>query len=159
LIFGIILRVRYVVGASIRHPRVKSACLFRNAVDEFLQDETLSQAALAVVGGTIIDGASATFDRILFPSLPDSFVSRLRRSPIAPPYVGTCTQAVCEGKRVTCPTFPLKHVSMPGGVVCTSTLASNRCNPLPYSALTGRLLVPSLWHSMSQRPPLPSTSN
>ena len=57
----------------------------------------------AIVGGTIIDGASATFDRILFPSLPDSFVSRLRRSPIAPPYVGTCAQAVCEGKRVTCP--------------------------------------------------------
>ena len=57
----------------------------------------------AIVGGTIIDGASATFDRILFPSLPDSFVSRLRRSPIAPPYVGTCAQAVCEGKQVTCP--------------------------------------------------------
>ena len=57
----------------------------------------------AIVGGTIIDGASATFDRAVFPSLPDSFVSRLRRSPIAPPYVGTCAQAVCERKRVTCP--------------------------------------------------------
>jgi GAF domain len=57
----------------------------------------------AIVGGTIIDGASATFDRILFPNLPDSFVSRLGRSPITPPYVGTCAQAVCEGRRVTCP--------------------------------------------------------
>ena len=57
----------------------------------------------AIVGGTIIDGASATFDRAVFPGLPDSFVSRLRRSPIAPPYVGTCAKAVCERKPVTCP--------------------------------------------------------
>ena len=111
----------------------------------------------AIVGGAIVDGASATFDRAVFPSLPDSFVSRLPPSPITPPYVGTCAQAVCERKRHV-PT-PLKHVSMPGGVVCTSTLASNRCNPLPSSALTGRLLVLSSWHSMSQRLPVPSTSN
>jgi hypothetical protein len=57
----------------------------------------------AIVGGAIIDGASATFDRAVFPSLPDSFVSRLPPSPITPPYVGTCAQAVCERKRVTCP--------------------------------------------------------
>ena len=56
-----------------------------------------------IVGGAIIDGASATFDRAVFPNLPDSFVSRLPPSPITPPYVGTCAQAVCEGKRVTCP--------------------------------------------------------
>ena len=52
----------------------------------------------AVVGGTIIDGRSATFDRALFPSLPASSVSTLRHSPIAPPYIGTCAQAVCEGR-------------------------------------------------------------
>ena len=57
----------------------------------------------AVVGGTIIDGRSATFDRALFPSLPASFVSTLRHSPIAPPYIGTCAQAVCEGRLVVCP--------------------------------------------------------
>ena len=57
----------------------------------------------AIVGGAIIDGASATFDRAVFPSLPDSFVSRLPPSPITPPYVGTCAQAVCERKPVTCP--------------------------------------------------------
>jgi GAF domain-containing protein len=57
----------------------------------------------AIVGGTIIDAASATFDRAVFPGLPDSFVSRLRRSPIAKPYIGTCAQAVCERKPVTCP--------------------------------------------------------
>jgi len=54
----------------------------------------------AIVGGAIIDDASATFDRAVFPSLPDSFVSSLPPSPIN---VGTCAQAVCERKRVTCP--------------------------------------------------------
>jgi GAF domain-containing protein len=57
----------------------------------------------AIVGGAIIDGASATFDRFVFPSLPGSFVSRLGRSPITPPYLGTCAQAVGEGFPVTCP--------------------------------------------------------
>ena len=57
----------------------------------------------AVVGGTIIDGRSATLDRVLFPSLPASSVSTLRHSPIAPPYIGTCAQAVCEGRIVVCP--------------------------------------------------------
>ena len=57
----------------------------------------------AIVGGTIIDGRSATFDRALFPSLPASSFSTLRHGPIAPPYIGTCAQAVCEGKLVVCP--------------------------------------------------------
>ena len=57
----------------------------------------------AIVGGAIIDDASATFDRAVFPTLPDLFVSSLPPSPITPPYVGTCAQAVCEGKQVTCP--------------------------------------------------------
>jgi len=48
----------------------------------------------AVVGGAIIDGRSATFDRALFPSLPASTVGTLSHSPIAPPYIGTCAQAV-----------------------------------------------------------------
>jgi GAF domain-containing protein len=57
----------------------------------------------AVVGGAIIDGRSATFDRALFPSLPASTVGTLSHSPIAPPYIGTCAQAVCEGRLVVCP--------------------------------------------------------
>ena len=57
----------------------------------------------AVVGGTIIHRRSATFDRALFPSLPPSSVGTLRHSPIAPPYIGTCAQAVCERRLVLCP--------------------------------------------------------
>lgn len=55
------------------------------------------------VGGSIIDRRSASFDRAVFPSLPASFVSTLRHSPISQPYIGTCAQAVCEGRVVTCP--------------------------------------------------------
>ncbi len=57
----------------------------------------------AVVGGAIIDGRSATFDRALFPSLPASHFSTLRHIPIGPPYIGTCAQAVCEERLVVCP--------------------------------------------------------
>jgi GAF domain-containing protein len=58
----------------------------------------------ATVGGSIIDSRSASsFDRAVFPSLPASLVSTLRHSPISPPYIGTCAQAVCEKRIVTCP--------------------------------------------------------
>ena len=113
----------------------------------------------AIVGGAIVDGASATFDRAVFPSLPNSFVGRLPPSPIPHPTSERARRRCVRENRSRAQTFPLKHLSMPGGVVCTSDLASNRCNPLPSSALTGRLWVLSSWHSMSQRLPVPSTSN
>ena len=70
---------------------------------EFLLDLQDFDASNVESIGTIIDGRSATFDRALFPSLPASSVSTLRHSPIAPPYIGTCAQAVCEGRLVVCP--------------------------------------------------------
>ena len=63
----------------------------------------------AIAGGTIIDARGATFERVVFPSLPDSPFSTLSHSPIAPPYVGTCAQAM-----------------LPVGVVCTSAVGSTR---------------------------------
>ena len=53
------------------------------------------------VGCSIIDRRSASFDRAA--RLPASLVSKLRHSPISQPYIGTCAQAVCEGRIVTCP--------------------------------------------------------
>jgi GAF domain-containing protein len=55
----------------------------------------------ATAGATIIDGRSATFDKVVFPSLP-SF-STLHHISIGPPYIGTCAQAVCEKRIVVCP--------------------------------------------------------
>jgi hypothetical protein len=49
----------------------------------------------ATAGATIIYGCSATFDKVVFPSLPSSCFDTLHNR-IAPPYVGTCAQAVCE---------------------------------------------------------------
>jgi|EndMetStandDraft_8_1072994.scaffolds.fasta_scaffold30334_4 GAF domain-containing protein len=56
----------------------------------------------AVVGGTIIDGRSATLDRVVFPSLPPSSFRTICHSRISPPYIGTCAQAVCEERIVVC---------------------------------------------------------
>ena len=57
----------------------------------------------AIAGGTIIDGRSATFERSVFPSLPASSFSTFSHSPVAPPYIGTCAEAVCENRVVVCP--------------------------------------------------------
>ena len=57
----------------------------------------------AIAGGTIIDGRSATFDRCVFPSLPASSFGTLSHSPVAPPYIGTCAEAVCESRVAVCP--------------------------------------------------------
>jgi hypothetical protein len=57
----------------------------------------------AIAGGTMIDGRGATFERVVFPSLPASPFGTLSHSRIAPPYIGTCAQAVCEERIVVCP--------------------------------------------------------
>jgi hypothetical protein len=57
----------------------------------------------AIAGGTIIDVRGATFEKVMFPSLPDSPFSTLSHSPIAPPYIGTCAQAMCEDRIIVCP--------------------------------------------------------
>jgi GAF domain len=57
----------------------------------------------AIAGGTIIDVRGATFERVVFPSLPASPFSTLSHSRIAPPYIGTCAQAMCEDRIIVCP--------------------------------------------------------
>lgn len=56
----------------------------------------------AIVGGTLIDSRSATFERILYPSLRASPFSTLRHVPISSPIFGTCAKAVREGKIISC---------------------------------------------------------
>ena len=109
----------------------------------------------AIVGGTIIDGRSATFDRVCFPACQPrpsarSVTVRLRRPTLEPAHRRCVRKELSSAQ-----TLRLTPVLMPAGVVCTSALGSTRCNPLPYSAMTGRLLVPSSWRSGSHG--LPST--
>ena len=56
----------------------------------------------AIVGGTLIDSSSATFDRVVYPSLLASPFSTLRHVPISSPIFGTCAKAVRERKIISC---------------------------------------------------------
>jgi GAF domain len=56
----------------------------------------------AIVGGTLIDSSSATFDRVVYPSLLASPFSTLRHVPISSPIFGTCAKAVRERKTISC---------------------------------------------------------
>ena len=56
----------------------------------------------AIVGGTLIDSSSATFERVVYPSLLASPFSTLRHVPISSPIFGTCAKAVREGKTISC---------------------------------------------------------
>ena len=56
----------------------------------------------AIVGGTLIDSSSATFERVVYPSLLASPFSTLRHVPIGSPIFGTCAKAVREGKTISC---------------------------------------------------------
>src|SRR5262249_46146655 len=56
----------------------------------------------AIVGGTLIDSSSGTFDRVVYPSLLASPFSTLRHVPIRSPIFGTCAKAVRERKIISC---------------------------------------------------------
>ena len=56
-----------------------------------------------IVGYTTIDshGRVPTFQTALYPRLPTWPFSKIHGVPIKRPYVGTCAQAICEGKPIT----------------------------------------------------------
>jgi hypothetical protein len=56
------------------------------------------------VGYTTIDGRGgvATFQTAVYPRLPTWPFSKVHGVPIKRPYVGTCAQAICERKTITC---------------------------------------------------------
>src|SRR6476660_10002155 len=54
----------------------------------------------AIVGGTLIDSSSATFERVVYPSLLASPFSTLRHVPISSPIFGTCATAAAGGKTI-----------------------------------------------------------
>lgn len=56
----------------------------------------------SIVGGTIIDGRSATFDRVVYPSLLASPFSTFRHVPISSSIFGTCAKAVRERRTIIC---------------------------------------------------------
>jgi hypothetical protein len=57
-----------------------------------------------IVGYTTIDGRGhvATFQTAVYPRLPTWPFSNVHGVPIKRPYVGTCAQAICEGRTISC---------------------------------------------------------
>ena len=57
-----------------------------------------------IVGYTTIDsrGHVSTFQTAVYPRLPTWPFSKVHGVPIRRPYVGTCAQAICEGRTITC---------------------------------------------------------
>jgi hypothetical protein len=58
----------------------------------------------AIAGYTTIDsrGHVATFQTAVYPRLATWPFSNLQDAPIARPYAGTCVQAICERRTITC---------------------------------------------------------
>jgi Protein of unknown function (DUF3606) len=57
-----------------------------------------------IVGYTTLDNRRpvATFQTAVYPRLPSWPSSKAHEVPITRPYVGTCAQAICEGRIITC---------------------------------------------------------
>jgi GAF domain len=57
-----------------------------------------------IVGYTTIDGRGhvATFQTAVYPRLPTWPFSKVHGVPIKRPYVGSCAQAICEGRTISC---------------------------------------------------------
>ena len=58
----------------------------------------------AIAGYTTIEsrGHVATFQTAVYPRLPTWPFSKVHGAPITRPYVGTCSQAICEGRTISC---------------------------------------------------------
>jgi hypothetical protein len=58
----------------------------------------------AIVGYTTVDSRShvATFQSAVYPGLPTWPFSKIHDVPITRPYAGTCAQAICERRTITC---------------------------------------------------------
>lgn len=56
----------------------------------------------AIFGVSLVDAAGECFETSIFPGLAPSFASAGAGTPLTPPYVGTCCEAVWRGETVTC---------------------------------------------------------
>lgn len=56
----------------------------------------------AIFGISLVDDAGELFETSIFPGLAPSFAAAGAGAPVAPPYVGTCCEAIWLGERITC---------------------------------------------------------
>lgn len=108
-----------------------------------------------IVGYTTIDsrGQVATFQSAVYPRLPTWRFSKVRNAPIRRPYVGTCAQAICEGRAIACRNIATETGFDPSWRQPAQNLASSRSSPLLYSGSTADPLAPLSRHRASHNTP------
>jgi GAF domain-containing protein len=94
------------------------------------------------VGYTTIDGRGRvpTFQTAVYPRLPTWPFSKVRGVPIRHPYVGTCAQAVCEGRIITCSNIATETGFDPGWRSACTEFRLRSVQSAPVFGFDGRPL-------------------
>jgi hypothetical protein len=96
----------------------------------------------AIVGYTTIDSRSrvATFQTAVYPRLPTWPFSKVHGVPIKRPYVGTCAQAICEGRTITCSNITTEKGFDPSWRAACTELGLRSVQSAPVFGFDGRPL-------------------
>jgi hypothetical protein len=112
-------------------------------------DEMVAACALAelfepnaIAGYTTIDSRSrvATFQTAVYPRLPTWPFSKVHGVPIKRPYVGTCAQAICEGRTITCSNITTEKGFDPSWRAACTELGLRSVQSAPVFGFDGRPL-------------------
>ena len=111
----------------------------------------------SIVGYTTIDSRSrvATFQRAIYPRLP-TWPFRVHGVPIKRPYVGTCAQAICEGRTITCSNITTEKGFDPSWRAACTELGLRSVQSAPYSTSTAAPSAPLSRHPAGHS--IPSTT-
>ena len=110
---------------------------------------TLTPCALAelferntIVGYTTIDGRGRvpTFQTAVYPRLPTWPFSKAHGVPIRRPYVGTCAQAICERRIITCSNIATETGFDPGWRAACTEFRLRSVQSAPVFGFDGRPL-------------------
>jgi hypothetical protein len=96
----------------------------------------------AIAGYTTIDnrGDVATFQTAVYPRLPTWPFSKVRGVPITRPYVGTCAQAICEGRTIICSNIATKTGFDPSWRAACTEFGLRSVQSAPVFGFDGRPL-------------------
>ena len=95
-----------------------------------------------IVGYTTIDGRGRvpTFQMAVYPRLPTWPFSKVHGVPIRRPYVGTCAQAICERRTITCSNIATETGFDPGWRAACTEFRLRSVQSAPVFGFDGRPL-------------------
>src|SRR5262245_58897125 len=95
-----------------------------------------------IVGYTTIEdrGRVPTFQTAVYPRLPTWPFSKVHGVPIRRPYVGTCAQAICEGRIITCSNIATETGFDPGWRSACTEFGFRSVQSAPVFGFDGRPL-------------------